>query len=210
MTTRPFLAALLAALLLTACSPLPPLPSRPQTLHRLALDVPTVPWPALPRRPRVLLLAHVDAVPALRSPDLLYRRGGPVVHRYAFHRWLATPAELLDQVLLERLIPHLPYRSVVRPEQGLGADRQLGLTLLRLEQDFADDRHSVLWLTVRAELVDLAGDRLVAARTFDYRVPAPEASPLGAAEAAGQAVARLLQALPAWLAEADPAGAAPR
>ncbi len=211
MNARRPLALLLAGLLLAACSPLPSLPSKPQAMHLLTLEASPPPAPAAPRLPHTLLLAHVDAVPTLRSPDLLYRRGGPVVHRYAFHRWVTTPAELLDQVLVETLAPRLPYAGVVLPEQGLPAGRALSLTLLRLEQDFEDDRHSQLRLAVRAELIDLDHDRILATRHFHYRVPTPEASPLGAARAAGQAVSRLLRDLPPWLlaAEGGTSAAAP-
>ena len=174
------------------------LPRPPQAMTLLTLEVPAAaPAPKIRKGNPVLQIAPVAAVTALQGSDFLYRRGGPVVHRFARHRWLAPPAELIDQALMEHLAPRLPF-TVVRPGQGVMPPATLNLTLLRLEQVFTGEG-SEIHLVLQAQLVDRDRGRVVGTRLFRYRQPAPEASPRGGAEAAGIALGRFFTELRRWL-----------
>ncbi len=191
---------LMIALLVSACSWLP---GRPKAVTLLTLEVPAFTATEIKRKNSVLLLDSVEEVPALRSTRVLYRRQGPLVFRYARHRWLVMPAELIDQTLMESLALQLPYASVVRPEQGLAADRELSLTLLRLEQQFVTDGRSQEHLEVFARLLDLEHGRVMGSRLFHYREAAPEPTAEGGAVAAGAALGHLFSDLLVWLSEID-------
>jgi len=176
------------ALLSTACSPLPSLPAQPQAMTLLTIDVPALLPVQMPSKESVLQFNHVEAVAALRNTHMLYRRRGPVMNRYAYHRWLVMPAELIDQAFMQSLAPQLPYTTVVRPEQGLVADYALSLVLLKLEQ---------------AQLMDLDRHRVIASHLFSYREVAPRATAVGGAMAAGIALGHLFNDLQIWLSEVD-------
>ncbi len=184
-------------LCLTGCSVLPERP-RPMTL--LTLEVPATAAPA-PQSGLVLAIEPVEAVAFLQGTDFFYRRGGLTVHRYARHRWLAPPAELIDRALMERL-DRLPFTGV-RPGQGVTPALGLTLTLLRLEQVFAAGS-SVVHLELLAQLVDRRQGRVLGTRLFRYRQPAPEASPRGGARAAATALGRFFTDLGDWLKAAKP------
>ncbi|KXJ40296.1 MAG: hypothetical protein AXA67_10585 [Methylothermaceae bacteria B42] len=181
-----------------------PLPSRPQEKILLTLEAPKPQPLNQPRKKQVLLLEHVNAVASLRQTNILYRSDGPSVSYFANHRWLAMPADLIDQALMESLAPRLPYASVVRPEQGLAANRALSLVLLHLEQAFTANGQSHERLEMLAQLLDLNHGRVIGSRIFRYLEPAPTATAEGGALAAGTALSRLFDDLRAWLGEVDP------
>lgn len=191
------------ALLSTACSPLPSLPAQPQAMTLLTIDVPALLPVQMPSKESVLQFNHVEAVAALRNTHMLYRRRGPVMNRYAYHRWLVMPAELIDQAFMQSLAPQLPYTTVVRPEQGLVADYALSLVLLKLEQEFVSGDRSLEHLEMQAQLMDLDRHRVIASHLFSYREVAPKATAVGGAMAAGTALGRLFNDLQIWLSEVD-------
>ncbi len=180
---------------LTGCSLLP---RRPQAMTLLTLEVPATASRPVAKREPPIEIGPVSSVTALQGSDFLYRRGGPVVHRFARHRWLAPPAELIDQALMEYLAPRLPF-TVVRPGQGVMPPLTLNLTLLRLEQVFTGEG-SEIHLVLQAQLVDREQGRVLGTRLFRYRQHAAEASPRGGAEAAGIALGRFFTDLRRWLA----------
>ncbi len=187
-------------ILMVGCAPLP---SRPEARILLALEVPkTQSGPRL-KKDQVLSFDPVDAVPTLRSKRILYRRGGPVVSYYARHRWLALPAEMIEQACLETSSRWSPYTHVVRPGQGLMASRRLSITLLRLEQEFEANGQSRERLELFVQLADPRSGRIVGQRHFRYRRVAPEGSAEGGALAADSALARFVEDLSDWLIRVD-------
>ena len=71
----------------------------------------------------------------------------------------------------------------------------------RLQQDFSPPP-SRIELTLRASLLDLRHDRMLATREFDLIERAPQDDPYGGVIAANRALARLLQQLAAFCAGA--------
>ncbi len=189
------------ALIGNGCSPLP---RPPQEKILLTLEAPKLQPLNQPRNKHVLLFERVDAVASLRQTNILYRGNGPAVSYFANHRWLAMPADLIDQALMESLTLQLPYANVVRPEQGLPANRSLSLILLRLEQEFTAKGQSQERLEVLAQLLDLDLGRVIGSRIFRYLEPAPVATAEGGALAANAALERLLDDLRRWVGKLDP------
>lgn len=201
--SRPLRTILLLASILIPMAGCTLLPSRPEAMILLALEVPEPQSDQRPKKDHVLLFEPVDAVPTLRSKRILFRRGGPVVSYYARHRWLALPAEMIEQACLETSSRWSPYTHVVRPGQGMMASRQLSITLLRLEQEFAANDQSRERLELFVQLADPRSGRIVGQRYFRYRRVAPEGSAEGGVLAADSALARFVDDLADWLIAVD-------
>ena len=81
------------------------------------------------------------------------------------------------------------------------ADLRLETELVRLQQDFGA-KPSRVHFTLRAQVVDVAGRRVLASAEFDETEAAASDDPYGGVLAANRALARLLERVTAFCAEA--------
>ena len=133
-TMRRWLAALLMPLLLGACSSLLPAPAPSPAIYDLG-----VPGAAMTAPVRAV---DVDAPDWLDSNGMLYRLGDPQrVQRFTEARWAASPGNLLEERLRQRLVP-----------QTSGAVLYIGLETF--EQRFSTSTQSEVSIRVRARLGD--------------------------------------------------------
>lgn len=181
---------LLFSLLLTACvgQPARPVETASYDFGNLA-----GPW----HSPGFSLAAvEVRASSWLASTAQLYRLDydDPLRRRaYTRSRWAAPPAELLERALYRRAVFGSPDSSA--------PGCRLALTLDEFEQRFDTAQTSRLVLEVRARLLPVRSEALLARRAFTIHGAAPSADARGSAAAAGHVVDTLTGELSAWLAE---------
>lgn len=183
------LGALLAAAGLAGCSVLPR--AEPQALERYVLEPRVAPAVRSASGGPVLLVGVPHARSDLDTPRMAYRRQDFDLRYFARSRWADTPPQLLLRGLAEALEQSGRFAAVLRAGSPAAPDLRLDTELLDFSQDFRVSP-SEFGLRLRVQLVDLAGRRVVASRTFEARRAAPEDSPYGGVQAANAAWQALL------------------
>lgn len=190
-----------ASLLLPACSgsllPKPdPLPAR------FSLDRGSAAGPAHSVAPGAADLT-VDlprAAPGYDSTRMLYLRRPLELEAFAFHEWVAPPAQMLSPLLLRALQQGGSFRIVLAAAAAAPTRWRLQTELLRLHQEFTQ-RPSRVRLSVRVLLLDGITRQALAQREFDVVVAAARDDPVAGAVAAQAATQQWLEAVTAFCSE---------
>jgi cholesterol transport system auxiliary component len=185
---RRLLAPALMPLLLAGCSLVPPAATDPTSLHLLDAR-PVV--ASTSRRDFALAVSVPRAAPGFDTAAMVYMRTAHALDHYATHRWADAPARMLGQLLTRTLEDTGAFRAVVPAGSGLQADLRLDTEIVRLHQSFLA-RPSRVEFTLRAQLVDTAGRRVLATRYVEVAQEAPTEDAPGGVAAANAAVARAL------------------
>jgi cholesterol transport system auxiliary component len=139
----------------------------------------------------VLLVAQPSAAPGYDSAHMLYQRRPQQLEAFAFHEWVEPPARLLAPLMLRALQDTGAFRAVLlAPTSGAGALR-LETELVGLQQDFTV-QPSVVRLSLRAVLIDLATRRVIATQVFGASAAAGRDDPVAGVAAAQQVTQRVL------------------
>ncbi len=185
----------LIPLLLAACSILPE--PKPTALDKYLLEY----MPATVRETRadapVLIVATPQANGAYDTARIAYMQQQYGLRYYTRSSWADTPARMLAPLVAEALNASGQFQALYTSPGLLTADLRLDTELLRFHQDFTR-QPSEIHITLRAQLVDLQQQRVVATRLFDIREPATSEDTYGGVLAANRAVTRLLEELTAF------------
>jgi cholesterol transport system auxiliary component len=183
-------------LLLSACSFLSPVQTSPA--HNYSLNaMPSIVSRKIPSKPLTILVATVQSVPAYDTTQIAYTTQPYQLAYFINSAWVATPAQMLQQLILQTLQDTRYFHAVIPPSINGHYDIALHVQLLQLQQDFLQ-RPSEVHLALRAQLVNI-NNEVIAAKQFSVTVPAPQDNPYGGVLAANQAVATVLQQLAAWV-----------
>ena len=175
----------------------------PGHLGSSADPAPTQAPQAAARRP--LIVADIDASPALESNAVLYRLAyadAQQLKPYAQARWSMTPAQLVRQRLREHLGQS---RTLLNPGDSVGKGSAAPLTLrLELEefsQLFDSPGTSVGLLRLRATVVqaNAPAEPTLAQRMVIVQRPAASADAAGGVRALTIATDAAIQEIDAWL-----------
>lgn len=135
--------------------------------------------------------------PGFDTPRMAYLLRPHDVKYYANSRWADTPASMLAPALVEALEKTGCWHAVIRMPSTIPADFRLDTEDLVLEQEFFS-RPSKVRISLRATLVDLRGQGVLAAKRFHAVEDAPSEDADGGAVAAGRAAEKLLDSLALW------------
>lgn len=146
----------------------------------------------------VLVVGVPQAAPGFEQPRMAYLRRPSEVSYYATHVWADTPARMVMPLLIRSLETTGLWRVVVPMPTGIKGDYQLDLFGLLVQQEFVQQpsRSRVQW---RAHLLDVKAQRVMGAREFEAREPAPTDDAYGGVLAADRALATVLAAMNEWL-----------
>jgi len=187
--------------LLGACgSPLGPKPSR-DAIRTYVLQAPAerAPPASDPDGP-VLLISPILSAAGFDSSDMAYMRKPHELEYFALHRWVDSPARMLDPLLVQAAEQSGLFRSVVGSGSGVKSDLRLDGRLIHLQQ-VCRLNPSQLQLALRVTLVDVSSARAIASRTLSVSEAIEARSPYAGVQAANRAVAQLLSQLEGFLAE---------
>jgi cholesterol transport system auxiliary component len=189
------LLGVIITVMLTACSIFPE--PKPAALDKYLLEY----TPAAVQKPResaqVLMIATPRAHGAYDTARIAYMRQEYGLRYYTRSRWADTPARMLAPLLAEALNANGQFQALYASPGQVSADLRLDTELLRFHQDFTQ-QPSEMHITLRAQLVDLNSQQVVASQLFDIREPAASEDTYGGVLAANRAVARLLEELAAF------------
>jgi cholesterol transport system auxiliary component len=189
----------IGALLAAGCSVLQPAPADATALHLLDAR-PVV--AAASQRDRVLAISAPRAAPGFDSTAMVYAQQAHALDRYATHRWADTPARMLGQLLMRTLEDSGGFRAVVQAPTPLPADLRLDTEIVQLRQSFLV-KPSRVELTLRVQLVDVTGRRVLAARYIEVTQDAASDDATGGVAAANGAVARALAQVASFCVDAS-------
>jgi len=192
---RKILHIIMISWLLTACTILPE--PKPAVLDKYLLEY----TPATVQKTRanapVLFVAIPQANGAYDTARIAYMQQQYGLRYYTRSSWADTPARMLAPLMAEALNASGQYQALYASPGRVSADLRLDTELLRFHQDFTR-RPSEMHVTLRAQLVDLGAQRVIASRLFDIREAAPSEDTYGGVLAANRAVALLLDELAAF------------
>lgn len=188
-SARGAVTALLLAAALAGCTVLPE--PRVENLSVYVLAAEPLRDAGRPQRDVVVEVALPRAWPGFDTPQIVYVRQPYELDRFATSRWADAPAKMLGPLLARALEQTGSFRAVVQPPSAAPADFRVDTELVRLQQNFAT-QPSRAEITLRVQLTDLRGRRVVAARVFDGAENAPSEDAAGGVAAANAALQRML------------------
>jgi cholesterol transport system auxiliary component len=183
------LQVLVPVLLLAACSVLPEPKTVSQNIYVLEAG-PVIPA-AQVKHDLVLAVSVPRALPGFDTPQMAYVQQPYELNYFATSRWADTPARMLEPIIAQAMLQTQSYRAVVQASGAIPADVRLDVELVRLQQDFTT-RPSRVQLTLRAQLIDVRGRRLLAAQQFDEQETAASEDAYGGVAAANRLLQRVL------------------
>jgi cholesterol transport system auxiliary component len=194
-------ALLLIALTTTlgACTLLPANQKQPLNTYLLSVDA-AAPDSALPScnpGSATLLVNLPRAQSGFDTPRMAYLLQPHEVQYYAYHQWTDTPARLLAPLLVQALDETGCWHTVVQMPVVVRGDYRLDTNILHWQQEFFTEP-SRMRLTVRAYLVGLRAQNVIAARRFEILANAPSKDAQGGVAATHEALATLLQRVAEW------------
>jgi len=188
---RPYrvLLMLVPALLLAACTSLP----APKTVNQniYVLEAPTSIPVAQVKHTSVLAIGEPQARPGYDSDQIVYIQQPHELNYFVTSRWVAPPAHMLAPLLVQVMQQTESFRAVVPAPGSVPADIRLDTELVRLQQDFTT-RPSRVQLTLRAQLIDVRGKRVLAVTQFDEVENAVSEDAYSGVGAANRALKRVL------------------
>jgi cholesterol transport system auxiliary component len=152
----------------------------------------------------VLAVSVPRALAGFETSQMAYVQQPHELNYFAASRWADTPARMLGPLIAHALEETESFRAVVQTSGTLPADLRLDTELVRLQQDFKT-RPSQVQLTLRAQLIDVRGKRLLAEHQFDAFEAASSDDAYGGVAAANRLVQRVLGELAEFCVKAQAA-----
>ena len=189
---RNLMLLLIMAWLPAACSLLPE--PKPAVLDKYLLEyIPAATVPGRDDLP-VLMITEPRAHGAYDTSRIAYMQQQYGLRYYVRSRWADSPSRMLAPILAEAMSATGEFQALSGSPGRLASDLRLDSELLRFHQDFTV-QPSRMHVTLRAKLVDLADQRVIATRLFDIQEAATSEDTYGGVQAANRAVTQLAEQL---------------
>lgn len=183
---------LTSALLLAGCTGF----SAPQVASQTTyvLEAQRATKPASLKRNLVLAISEPQTRPGFDTSQMAYVQKPHELDYFVTSRWADTPARMLEPLLVQAMEQTGSFRAVVQVPGAVPADIRLDTELIRLQHDFVT-RPSRVQLTLRAQLIDVRGQRVLAVKQFDESENAASDNAYGGVTAANRVLQRVLDQL---------------
>ncbi|MBZ0105355.1 MAG: ABC-type transport auxiliary lipoprotein family protein [Sulfuricella denitrificans] len=190
--------SLTIGLLLTAgCSTLQPVKKEVISTYALQAQFQNVPAAAVGAP--VLLVTRPRAHPGFETSRMAYVRKAHELEYFSLNQWVDTPEKMLAPLLVQAFEASGAFSAVSQATGAVTAQLRLDSEIVRLQQEFTA-APSRIHFTMRAQLIDVAGRRIIATREFDVTENANSDDPYGGVVAASHAVHRTLSEVAAFFA----------
>ena len=191
-----WLLLLVAWVLLPGCSGLPQSQAEPVTSY--LLEGPRLnQLPPNPEGPS-LTVNPPGAAPGYDSPDMLYIETAHQLDHFARHRWIDTPAKMLQAAVITHTEVSGLFSRVLPARARMSSDLRLEIELVKLHQSFLQ-QPSQIELSIRLNLIANSDNRLVSSQLFSTQETTPEETPYGGVIAANRALSRGLEVINGFL-----------
>ena len=146
----------------------------------------------------VLLVTLPKAQAGFDTARMVYLLRPYEVNYYAVNQWADTPARLLHRIMVENLDKTGLWSTVLQTPGTIPAQYRLDSDNLVLEQQFFSHPSRVR-LALRAQIVDVKKQTILATQYFYVFEVAASDDPYGGVLAANRAAEKLLIEMAAWL-----------
>jgi cholesterol transport system auxiliary component len=184
---------IISLLLLSACSIFSPVPNQSPNTYVLNTILTTKIYKKN-KTTLTLLVTPIQSLPAYNTTAIAYTPQPYQLAYFAKNRWVATPAQMLQPLILQTLQNTHYFAAVIPASVNSHYDRVLHIELLQLQQDFTQ-QPSVIRLTLQAQLVNAVTNQVIASKQITVIEPTTQNDPYSGVLAANNAVAKALQAL---------------
>ncbi|WP_165922883.1 ABC-type transport auxiliary lipoprotein family protein [Sulfurirhabdus autotrophica] len=138
-----------------------------------------------------LLVSKPLARPGYDGTGMVYIQKPHELNYFAKNQWVDSPAKMLAPLLVQALERRSHFRAVIQNSGSATADMRLETEIIRIQQVFLT-HPSTLQMTIRAQLIDISGKKVLATKEFDVSEKAASEDPYGGVIAANLAVKNLL------------------
>ncbi|MCK7466913.1 MAG: PqiC family protein [Desulfosudis oleivorans] len=147
--------------------------------------------PCRSERNLVLAISTPRSRPGFDTAEIAHVQRPHELNYFVTSRWAAAPARMLEPLLLQALGQTEGFRAVVPAAGAVPADVVLDIELIHLRHNF-EMKPSRVQLSLRAQLIDVRGKRVLAVKQFDEAENAGSDDPYGGVTAANRLVRRVL------------------
>lgn len=142
-------------------------------------------------RPITLLVMQPESEAIYNTVEMAYSIKPYQIAYFGKNRWAETPSQMLQPLLVQTLQNTHHFHAVVTPAATGRFDYTLHTQILELVQDFT--RHpTVVRVTVRVQILQADGSKVVATRLFSVDEPVQYKTPYSGVFAANRATEKLL------------------
>ncbi len=139
----------------------------------------------------VLAVSLPRALAGFDTPQMAYVQKPYELNYFVTSRWADTPARMLEPLIIQAIGQTGSFRAVVQSSGAVAADVRLDIEVVHLQHDFST-QPSRMALSLRAQLIDVRGKRLLAAQQFDEVEAAGSEDAYGGVTAANRLLQRVL------------------
>lgn len=176
--------------LTSACSVLPD--AKPTVMNKYVLEYSADnAGSALPVDLPVMIITVPRTHSGYNTTKIAYRKQLFGLSYYAKSRWADTPGRMLAPLVAEAMNNAGAFQAQYASPGALSASYRLDSELIDFYQDFTV-QPSQMRITLRAQLVSLQDNRVLATQLFDVRETAASEDAYGGVQAANRAIAALL------------------
>lgn len=133
------------------------------------------------------------------SARMAYVKKPHELEYFSRNQWVDSPGKMLAPLLVRALDTGGAFRAVIQAPAPVSGDLRLESDIVRLQQEFLTTPSRVRF-TLRVQLIDVPGKRVIATREFDVLENAPSDDPYGGVVAANRAVRHALAEVAAFCA----------
>lgn len=148
----------------------------------------------------VLLVTRPKSHPGFDSPRMAYVRKAHELEYFSRNQWVDAPENMLLPLLVQAFEASGAFGAVSQATGAVTAQLRLDSEIVRLQQEFTSVPSRVRF-TLRTQLIDVTGRRILATREFDVTEIAASDDPYGGVVAANEAVQRALSEAAGFFAE---------
>lgn len=196
------LASLLGFFMLgiVACSILPTSDKNPLKTYVLSPDLSQMRVASAPPATKnaVLLVSLPRAQAGLDTPQMAYLSQPYLLSYYAYSQWADVPSRLLAPLLVRALEQQPCCPTVVQMPAAIRGDYRLDTEILDWQQEFLT-QPSRIRCTLRAQLVAVRSQRVLAVKQFEVLASSASEDAHGGVVAFNQALPQLLEQLAGWV-----------
>lgn len=187
------LLAALSYLTLPACSLTQPVASPTINNYELTAQLNTVNKPAK-TVPLVLFINHTLSSPGYETTGIAYSKTSFQLNYFSRNRWIAPPAQMINQSLLSVFQELEYFKAIVSPPYIGQHDFRLDTRLLELKQDLQTQPSQII-LKLHAQLIDAKKQTIIASKQFNVMIPSEQANPQAVVIAANKGLSQLIDNL---------------
>ena len=119
---------------------------------------------------KVILVNWMKSASGYQTTDMLYQSEPFRLQAFAKNAWNATPASMLQTLLVESLRNSHAFRVVLSAPSGASVDYRLDTTLLKLQQEIHGENAQVR-LTMDASLIQVSPNKAIKSQRFEVVIP---------------------------------------